>query len=231
MGVIALVVALPVYSYLIKGQFQKITHAAPVSGLAKKTEMTRYWTDGAFWLIAVSLFIVAIVDGGMIQHTVLFLQVDRTIHYSIVMFAISAYHFASLLSRVLFGRVLDKYSYTGVIACYLLVGFSAFFGFFVVGVLTAFLFTLIRGLAHGALVICAPILAKHRYGNDQLGSLIGLLTALVTTGFAFGTFLMAWVHDATGSYNFAFVLSGIVTLTCGLALLAVKPLYWRKLQD
>lgn len=191
----------------------------PVSGTGNRD----FWTDRNFWLVAVSLFLVAAVDGGLIQHTVLYLQVDQAIHYSIVGIAISSYHLASMVSRVLFGRFLDRFSIDGVLVAYALISLSALLAFGVNGAATAILFALVRGLAHGGLIVSIPVLARHRFGHEGLGTIIGVLIALTTTGLAAGNIVLARLYTVTESYALGLIVFCLIPVAAALFLIPIRP--------
>lgn len=182
----------------------------------------------ALWAMALGIFLVAAVDQALIQHAVLFLQVDVGLTVALVVIATSSFSLIGSVSKILFGWIYDRYSIKGVIAGYAAAGISAVVGTIVGGPITMMLFVLGRGLAHGGLVIEAPILAKHCFGLKNIGRMIGLLGAVMYLGFAFGPWLMARIHDRTGSYTLAFWLFGVFCLIACLLLAPIRPRYYEE---
>jgi MFS family permease len=182
----------------------------------------------ALWAMGLGIFLVAAVDQALIQHAVLFLQVDVGLAVALVVVATSSFSLIGSVSKIFFGWIYDRYSIKGVIAGYAAAGISAVIGTIVGGPITMMLFVLGRGLAHGGLVIEAPILAKHCFGLKNIGRMIGLLGAVMYTGFAFGPWLMARIHDQTGSYTLAFWLFGAFCLIACLLLAPIRPRYYEE---
>jgi cyanate permease len=79
------------------------------------------------------------------------------------------------------------------------------------------------GLAHGGLVVAAPLIAKHGFAPSSRGTVIGSLTSLRQLGFAFGPWLMGGIFDRSGSYDGAFLLLGVACLISLVAILKVAP--------
>ena len=226
--VMAVLGALTVVVILLVG-FAVLRHRAAGAATASggfsgaETSSNEFWTDRHFWFVAMSLFLVAVVDGGLIQHTVLYLQVDKAIHYAIVGLAISSYHLASMTSRVIFGRFLDRFSIDGVLMGYVLVGISAALAFGVQDATTAIVFALVRGFAHGCLIVSIPVLARHRFGHAGLGKIVGVLIALTTIGLAVGNIVLARLYAVTGSYTLGLIAFCAIPLVAVMLLIPVKP--------
>lgn len=141
---------------------------------------------------------------------------------SIVGIAISSYHLASMVSRVLFGRFLDRFSIDGALAGYALISLSALLAFGVTGAATAILFALIRGFAHGGLIVSIPVLARHRFGHEGLGTIIGVLISLTTTGLATGNIVLARLYTVTESYTQGLIVFCLIPAVAALLLIPIR---------
>jgi OFA family oxalate/formate antiporter-like MFS transporter len=189
--------------------------------------LTSFVSGSRFWLIACGLILVAMVDQGITQHTVLFLELDVGLRATTVVTAMSLFSLFGILGKVFFGWVYDRISVSGIALVYFLLAVSALLALPVAGTITLFAFILVRGIAHGGLVIDVPVISKHCYGPRDLGRAIGIYTAILQLGFALGPWLMGRMHDRTGSYDQAFILFALLSVVAGLCLLNVAPEYWR----
>ena len=186
-----------------------------------------FFTERRFWLISCGLLIVAMVDQGITQHTVLYLNLDVGIRPGLVVAAMSLFSVFGIVGKVMFGWVYDRISVTGIALVYFLLALSAILALPVAGVMTMLFFVFVRGVAHGGLVIDVPVISKHCYGPADLGRTIGIYTAILQLGFALGPWLMGRMHDSNGSYDQAFVLFAALSVVAGFCLLRVTPDYWR----
>jgi MFS transporter, OFA family, oxalate/formate antiporter len=132
---------------------------------------------------------------------------------------------AGIGAKVLFGYLFDRMSISGIVLCYLLLAVSVGLSFTVAGAVTMLVFMIIRGIAHGALIVAGPVLLKHYYGRQNLGINLGAFTLCSSLGFGFGPPVMARMADQSGSYAGAFA-SGAAAIVLAAALLyPVKPNY------
>lgn len=179
-----------------------------------------------FWLIGISVLLVGAVDQGIAQHQVLFLQDDRGLPAGLVAAVASAFAVVGVFSKVFFGAVYDRFSIAGIVAGYLVLCVDPLLALTVVGPVTAAFFVLTRGIGHGALIVDTPVLAKHVYGTQNLGLVIGLLSTFLQTGFAIGPWLLGRVHQVFGSYDIGFMIFSAMALVAALLLSRVRPEAW-----
>jgi len=84
----------------------------------------------------------------------------------------------------------------------------------------------VRNIAHGGMIVEAPVITKHYLGPRNLGMTIGIVSVFVNLGFAAGPPMLGWLYDLNGNYTMGFVIySGVAILACCL-LLPLKPRYW-----
>jgi MFS family permease len=96
----------------------------------------------------------------------------------------------------------------------------------VAGIVTLTVFLVVRNIAHGGMIVEAPVITKHYLGPRNLGMTIGIVSVFVNLGFAAGPPILGWLYDLNGNYTMGFVIySGVAFLACGL-LLPLKPRYW-----
>ena len=97
------------------------------------------------------------------------------------------------------------------------------------GLLTALVFSLVRGSAHGGLLVQKAIFAKHCFGPTQLGKLIGILTAVASVGYAVGPWAVGWMYDQHGTYRYAFASLIGLSIASATLLTWVQPTYRNQL--
>lgn len=178
-----------------------------------------------FWLIAASLFIVGLVDQGVTQNTVLYLNRDLGMGSRVAALGLSGTFALGIAAKVGSGWVYDKLSIRGIMACYYLLAIAVALALPIVGIATLVLFTVARGLAHGGLIADTAIFAKHCFGHRHMSKMIGILVGITTLGYATGPVLLAAIHDHFGSYRYGFILYAVLAVLAALLLLGVRPLY------
>jgi MFS family permease len=179
-----------------------------------------------FWRIALSLFLVGAVDMGLTQHQVLYLRNDTGLAPAFVALLVTAFAATTIISKLSAGFVYDKISLKGIILGYLLLALNPVAALVVIGPMTAVFFIAMRGVAHGALITDVPIFAKHVFGHQHLGLLIGLFTSAMQFGFALGPWLLGSIYARFGSYSFGFVLFGVLAGLAALLTARLKPTAW-----
>ena len=106
-----------------------------------------------FWIIVAAVFIMSFVDQGINQHTILFIESDLGLGRDFAARAFSAIFAAGVFAKVAFGWIYDRTSIRGIQGCYLLMGISIALAFPIAGALTMYTFAVLRGTAHGGLLI------------------------------------------------------------------------------
>jgi len=74
------------------------------------------------------------------------------------------------------------------------------------------LFAAVFGFAYGGCVPQLPVIAGEIFELKSIGAIIGVQMLGVAIGGAIGPLLGGYVFDVTGSYYFAFTVSGICTI-------------------
>ncbi len=182
-----------------------------------------------FWIIVCAIFIISFVDQSLNQHSVLFIERDRGLGEELAARAMSATFVAGVFAKIGFGWIYDRVSIRGIQGSYILMAVGIALAFPISGVLTALAFALVRGAAHGGLLVQKSIFAKHCFGPTQLGKLIGILTAVASIGYAAGPVAVGWIYDQSGTYRYAFVLLLGLTIVAAALLSWVQPTYRNQL--
>jgi len=226
-------IAIPAWFLVFRGKLAADSQVAQLQAAKPAGLWQHFKTLGktrAFWMLAIGVFLVGAVDMGMIQNQVLFLQLDKGLDLSVVAWATSLLALISIFSKIGFGWFYDRYSIRGIVVCYLLLGVSVLLAFPVSGVASMVLFMVVRGFAHGGLIVEGPILTKHYYGRENLGLNMGIIAAFMQMGMAFGPPLLGTSYDVFGSYSIGFTGACMLALVAAALLAPIKPRYWNRME-
>lgn len=195
-------------------------------GLSMWGHFNEVCKEKGFWLLALSIFLVSAVDQAMMQNYVSFLRLDRGMRYQDFYWLVALVTFLAIASKIGSGWVYDRFSIPGIRVFYFLLGLSVILALPVAGIMTLTLFLVVRNIAHGGMIVEAPVITKHYLGPRNLGMTIGIVSVFVNLGFAAGPPMLGWLYDQTGNYTLGFTIySGVAILACFL-LMPLKPKYW-----
>jgi len=198
--------------------------APPASGWLWKLMRRR-----TFWLLAASVFLGGVVDQAFIQHQVLIFT-DLSLSREVIALGISAMGVLGFFARVIVGNIFDRSSTRGAASLYVLLGLASLLALILGNPLVFAAFIVCRAVAHSGLLLETTVITKHVFGPERLGTLLGIYTAFVTSGFALGPWLMGWLFELQGNYTLAFVVFfGLAIVAAGLMIL-IEPTYWRSLK-
>jgi MFS family permease len=184
-----------------------------------------------FWCITIGIVLIAGVDQGLYQHTMLYLTEHAGLTTRVAAAALSVTFALSIISKFIAGRFFDRFSIKGIALWYVLVALVVLLAFPVQGLVTAVVFTCARGIAHGGLISESPVIAKHCYGPRFMDKVMPILSGCWTIGSAVGPVGLALLYDNTGGYVWGFVLFVAIALTAAATLaLFVRPLYRDRLR-
>jgi MFS family permease len=178
-------------------------------------------------MIAVGIFLVSAVDQALMQNYVSFLRFDKgmdlrtTISWSGMLLGIIA-----IASKIGSGWIFDRFSIRGIAFFWGMLSLSIFLGLPVAGFGTLLLFIVIRGIAHGGLIVDVPVLTKHFYGMERIGTTMGLLSLCVNLGYAAGPPIFGWFADTYGNFTIGMIVFGVVAAIGTCLLLPIRPRYW-----
>lgn len=183
--------------------------------------------ERAFWLIAGGVFLVSAVDQALMQNYVSFLRFDKGMDLrTTISWAGSLLAVIGVLAKVGSGWFYDRFSIRGIAFFYLLLAISVFLGLPVAGVGTLLLFIVVRGIAHGGLIVDVPILTKHYFGMERIGLTMGILAVCVNLGFAVGPPVFGLLADIYGNFSVGMLIYGAIASVATLTLLPIKPRFW-----
>lgn len=205
-----------------------ISAPTPVaSGTSMWTHFNEMSRERGFWLIASGIFLVSAVDQALMQNTVNFLRVDKAVAAPTIAVAASLVGIVSIVSKVGSGWFYDRLSIRGIMYFYALLAVSIFLGLPAAGVASIIVFAVVRGLAHGGMIVDVPVLTRHYFGMERIGLTMGIMSVCVNLGFAAGPPVFGWLADLNGgSFMTGMVVYGGVALLATATLLPIKPRHW-----
>jgi MFS family permease len=229
------VLAVPVFQIIASpARLARHTPEAPIPGaegtglIAEFKSLVR---QRAFYPIAIGLFLLGMIDQGFLQHNPLFLEVQLGISKGRAAAMVSSSIAISIVAKLAFGVIYDRFSVKGVAATYLYFAVICLAALRVTDMTTAGIFLAAFALGHGGMTAEGPILAKHVFGLRNVACRIGIFTAILSLGYATGVWFLGTTYDATGSYQFGFGAFLVFSLIAGGILWPVRPRAWLALRD
>lgn len=229
LGITIFVIAFPAVLLLVRERVTPREVAASIaqeSGVhtvlagASQREALR---DRRFWYIAGSVFLIAMMINGIMAHSVPLLVangIDKAEAASLLI-ALAA---ASMLGRVAFGILLDRYFAPYVAAINILAALA--------GVLLLWsgapepvplLALMLLGLSFGAEIDVISYLVSRYFGLRRFGEIFGYVIAAFSAAGATGALLMGVVNDRTGSYDAGLLFFAVGLVVSIVAILQLGP--------
>lgn len=200
--------------------------AAHTEGLTMWGHFKQISKEKGFWLLIVSIFLVSAVDQAMMQNYVSFLRLDKGMNLRSFAWLVSIMGVLAVLAKIGSGWFYDKYSIPGIRVFYFMLALSVFLALPVSGIATLTLFLTVRNIAHGGMIVEAPIITKHYLGKQNLGMTIGLVSVAINIGFAVGPPVLGYLYDLRGNYTLGFMVYSAVAALAACMLIPLKPRYW-----
>lgn len=132
--------------------------------------------------------------------------------------AITAYGVCGMTSRIIWGRLADRFSPNALLfvqGC--LTGTSVLMFLLIWNPYSMVFAAACHGLCVGGGLIIRPMLIATYFGREHLGAVNGMMRPFTTLTNAVGPLLVAWMRDRRGSYDAAFLLIGLGWFVAGLA--------------
>lgn len=179
-----------------------------------------------FWLLILATALSGVISNGINEYIPLFIEKHTTLGATVAALGFTIVIVISGVGKILFGWVFDRMSTKGVALCWALCGVAALATFPLAGYATFLLFTVLRGVSHGGVIVQAPVLARHIYGVRALPQVISLLTAAFHLGAAAGIVAIGAGVDKTGGFTVPFVMVAVVAfITAGIGW-QFHPRHW-----
>ncbi len=205
-------------------EISSLSASSEEPGLDPDVGLSTILRTPSFWMILVSLFLVATATSGIGLHLVPHLT-QQGLSAGAAVAAISVMSISGALAALACGLLAERVApKLLLVANYLLAAASMW-------VLTAadnlpetYLFAVMQGIVGAGINTLAPILWAHYYGRGSLGGIFGVSRAAQVVGFAAGPLASAVVYDRTGSYQGAFLaLAGVALVATVLLTVARRP--------
>ena len=179
-----------------------------------------------FIILMIAVVASGAISNGINEHIPLFLSRQADLGQYMAALGFTIVLVISGVGKILFGWLFDRLSMKGVAICWLMCGAAVACAFPVTGFVTFLLFTVIRGLSHGGVIVQAPIIARHMFGLKSIAQTIAFMNAAFQLGSASGIALIGWGYDLTGGYAVPFI--GIMCISLAAAVIAytAQPKYW-----
>lgn len=179
-----------------------------------------------FVLLILAAAMSGVISNGINEYIPLFIERHTSLGSYVAALGFTIVIVISGLGKILFGWVFDRLSTRGVALCWALCGIAALLTFPLAGMGTFLMFTIVRGLSHGGVVVQAPVLARHIYGVAALPQVISLLNAAFHLGAAAGIAAIGFGVDHTGGFTIPFIVVTVVAFSAALIGLRFQPRYW-----
>lgn len=178
------------------------------------------------WQVGLALLLGSLSDQAMIQHLVLYLQLDANFSPAIAAGALALTFSGGIVGKLMFGVIFDRISVFGISLCYLLLGLAALaISPLFLGVIPVLAANALRGVAHGGVIVDIAVAARHCFGPKPLSFVIGFWTGAALLGSAIGPYAVGLLYDQYQNYNVAFVLIVGAAFAAAFLMLSAKPAY------
>ena len=182
-----------------------------------------------FWMIGIAVMTVGMIDQAFTQHQVLIFK-DVGLSPEWTAAAVSGIGVMGIVTRLFVGNMLDATSNRGLAILWWVLSLSILMAFALGNPIVLVAFIVLRATGHSAVMLDTTIMTKHVYGPGQIGTLIGIYTAMVSAGFALGPWLMGRMYDMSGSYASSYILFAILPILASLLIWPIKPVFWLELK-
>ncbi len=135
-----------------------------------------------FALLIIAAGLSGVISNGVNEYIPLFVERHTNLGSYVAALGFTLVLVISGLGKILFGWIFDRFSTKGVSLCWAVCGVAVLLTFPVAGMVSFLLFTVVRGVSHGGVVVQAPVLARHIYGVNTLPQVISLLNATFHLG-------------------------------------------------
>jgi OFA family oxalate/formate antiporter-like MFS transporter len=179
-----------------------------------------------FWLLLVAAAMSGVISNGINEYIPIYIERQTNLGAYLAALGFTIVIVISGVGKILFGWLFDKFSTRGVALCWALCGVAALLTFPLTGMITFVLFTVVRGLSHGGVVVQAPVLARHIYGTRALPQVISLLGAAFHLGASAGIAAIGFGVDATGGFTIPFTVVTIIAFSAAAMATRFVPTYW-----
>ncbi len=175
-----------------------------------------------FWLILLSLFLVATATSGIGLHLVPHLT-QQGLSPGEAVSAVSVMSISGALSAVTCGLLAERAPPKLLLILAYLIGAASMWVLMGADNLPeTYVFAVLQGIVGTGINTLAPILWASYYGRGSLGSIFGVSRAAQVVGFAVGPLASAVVYDRTESYQGAFLALAALAVVAAILLATAR---------
>jgi sugar phosphate permease len=188
------------------------------------------WTAGEalrtplFWMASLGLFLIFGTVFGTMSHQVPFMR-DLGVASARAAAIFSATAAMGVIGKLVFGYLMDKLPARAVVStCFLLQALGVLILFFTKSIFMLWIFVPIFGFSMGGTATLRPLIVTWLFGLTSYGTIFGAMQVLQSLGSSLFPLLGGVIFDATGSYQWAFLLFALTAAASGvLYLLLPSP--------
>jgi len=214
-------------------------HPQPMDGLERLDELGARVPDAPRWgipwreavgsrsFILMSLGMITLGFGttAAVIHQIPYLERELGISKAVAGSTVAAFTLFSIVGRLGFGILADKYSkrlMLAVSSVFVVVGLPILA--VADSLWTAMVGIMLIAPGFGGSIPVRPALLADYYGTKAFGTINGVASLVMTTGGAIGPWVVGWIVDLTGSYdNGWYVAAAVTACSVPLFLLALPP--------
>jgi MFS family permease len=184
------------------------------------TEAAQY---PAFWLLVSTYFVCGYTSGGLVGTHLIPHAVEHGFTEMAAAQALGVMGATSILGTIASGWICDRFGRKGPLAWYYLVrGLSLLFLLVVWDVPSLDLFAAVLGLNWFSTVPPTTTLTANIFGRHSVGELSGWIFLAHQVGAALAASIGGFIHDATGSYAWAFISAALLAFVAAGLTLAIR---------
>lgn len=238
LGVIIFLFVVPLFWFVVKDRPEELNlsiDGEPASQTGAKNES---WSEApdltlrqalhtsTFWLICAAILLFHVCVISISQHFVLYLT-DKGLNLSSASMGLSVLLAASIVGRLGFGALSDKYSKKHlIILAYSILAVMSFTLFltgtpvlssFATSTAATYVVAALIGIGYGGGIVSVPVIAGTCFGLSSLGKIFGLIMLFNAIGGTIGPILAGYLFDVTGNYQWSFLvvsLAAFVAVGC-----------------
>ncbi len=180
----------------------------------------------AFWTIGLGFGLRMLVSGSVMLHAIPLIE-DLGYSDALAASVLGSIGLVSLIGRLGGGWLCDCYGSKRVaIISILSMAVASLTLAYAQTLWMVLLFVAIYGPSFGSSVAALPTIRADYFGRRAFGTISGLSGTVQMGGMVLGPLFAAYIHDATGSYQLAFLIfSALLVMAAGLFLSLGRPSY------
>lgn len=136
---------------------------------------------------------------------------------------ISIYSVVGIFGKLILGWVNDKFGIIkGILFGCITFGLAFLLIIFGSNIIIVYLMAISFGLGNAMGAVMPPLITSTIYGQKKYGEIYGYISSATQLGLTFGSILVAWIFDITGSYKPAWLV--MILFTIGVIVLWITSI-------